>query len=48
MFFVIHFISPEFYGSVWQYDLTKMMLGGAVFWMLLGNLVMYRLVNFRI
>jgi len=48
VFFVIHFISPEFYGSVWQYDLTKMMLGGAVFWMLLGNLVMYRLVNFRI
>jgi len=48
VFFVIHFISPEFYGSVWQYDLTKMMLGGAIFWMLLGNLVMYRLVNFRI
>jgi len=48
VFFVINFISPEFYGSVWQYDLTKMMLGGAIFWMLLGNLVMYRLVNFRI
>lgn len=48
VFFVIHFISPEFYGSVWQYDLTKMMLGGAIGWMLIGNLIMYRLVNFRI
>jgi len=48
VFVVINFISPDFYGSVWEYDLTKMMLGGAIFWMLLGNLVMYRLVNFRI
>src|SRR5579871_2984563 len=48
VFFVIHLISPDFYGSVWQYDLTKMALGGAICWMLLGNLVMYRLVNFRI
>jgi tight adherence protein B len=48
VFFVIHLISPEFYGSVWEYDLTKMILGGAVCWMLVGNLVMYRLVNFKI
>jgi tight adherence protein B len=48
VFFVIHFISPEFYGGVWQYDLTKMMLAGAVCWMLVGNFIMYRLVNFRI
>ncbi len=48
VFFVIHFISPDFYGSVWQFDLTKMVLAGAVCWMLLGNFAMYRLVNFRI
>jgi tight adherence protein B len=48
VFFVIHFISPDFYGSVWQFDLTKMVLAGAVSWMLLGNFAMYRLVNFRI
>jgi tight adherence protein B len=45
---VIHFISPEFYGSVWHFDLTKMILGGAICWMMVGNLVMYRLVNFKI
>jgi tight adherence protein B len=48
VFFVIHFLSPEFYGSVWQFDLTKMMLAGAGCWMLIGNLAMFRLVNFKI
>ncbi len=48
VFLMIQFVSPDFYGSVWQFDLTKMVLAGAVGWMLLGNLVMYRLVNFRI
>jgi tight adherence protein B len=48
VFFVIYLISPEFYGSVWEYDLTKMTLGGALCWMLIGNLAMYRMVNFRI
>jgi tight adherence protein B len=48
VFFMIQFVSPDFYGSVWQFDLTRLVLAGAVFWMLIGNLVMYRLVNFRI
>ena len=48
VFFVISFVSPDFYGSVWQFDLTKMVLGGAMCWMLVGNLLMYRMVNFRI
>jgi tight adherence protein B len=48
MFLVILFISPDFYSSVWSYPLTKMALGGATAWMGLGNLVMFRMVNFRI
>ncbi|MDB5600491.1 MAG: Flp pilus assembly protein TadB [Xanthobacteraceae bacterium] len=48
MFLVILFISPDFYSSVWSYPLTKMALGGAAAWMGLGNLVMFRMVNFRI
>ena len=35
-------------GSVWKYDLTKIGLAGAGFWMLIGNLVMFRMVNFKI
>jgi tight adherence protein B len=48
MFGVVQVVAPDFYGSVWQYDLTKMILAAAVGWMLVGNLVMYKLVNFKI
>ncbi len=48
IFFIIQFIAPEFYGSVWQYDLTKTCLIIAGSWMGTGNFIMYRMVNFRI
>jgi tight adherence protein B len=48
MFAVINFVTPEFYASVWDEDVTKKALGLAGSWMLLGNFIMYRLVNFRI
>jgi tight adherence protein B len=48
VFFMIHLVSPDFYGSVWQFDLTKLILAAAGGWMLLGNFAMYRMVNFRI
>src|SRR5436190_4906217 len=48
MFFVVQFVSPDFYGSVWQYDITHYILYGAATWMLIGNLLMYRMVNFKI
>jgi tight adherence protein B len=48
MFLVIQIITPEFYASVWKEDLTKIGLGAATGWMLIGNFIMYRMVNFRI
>src|ERR1700681_2844966 len=48
MFAVIHFVTPEFYASVWDEDITKKALALAGFWMGVGNFIMYRLVNFRI
>jgi tight adherence protein B len=48
MFAVINLIAPDFYASVWSYDLTKIALGAAALWMGLGNFIMYRMVNFRI
>ena len=48
MFGVVQIVAPDFYGSVWQFDLTKMVLGCAIGWMLVGNLAMYKLVNFKI
>jgi tight adherence protein B len=48
IFFVIQFIAPDFYGSVWKHDLTKHCLMAAGAWMAMGNFIMYRMVNFRI
>ena len=48
MFGVIYFLVPEFYASVWKYDLTKICLMLAAGWMGIGNLIMYRMVNFKV
>jgi tight adherence protein B len=48
MFAVILFLVPDFYGSVWDQSLTKVVLAMAACWMGIGNFIMYRMVNFRI
>jgi tight adherence protein B len=48
MFAVINFLVPSFYASVWHEDLTKIALVLAGCWMGVGNVIMYRMVNFRI
>jgi tight adherence protein B len=48
MFGVVQLVAPDFYGSVWQFEITKVILGLAICWMLIGNFAMYKLVNFKI
>jgi tight adherence protein B len=48
MFAVIQFVAPDFYASVWQVHLTQVLLFGAAAWMLVGNLIMFKMVNFKI
>jgi tight adherence protein B len=48
MFFVIQFIAPDFYGSVWSEHLTKVLLFCASGWMLVGNFIMFKMVNFKV
>jgi Flp pilus assembly protein TadB len=48
MFFVIQFTAPDFYAAVWHEHLTKMLLLGALVWMSVGNLFMFKMVNFKI
>ena len=48
IFLVIQVVTPEFYASVWDEDITKKALAIAGMWMGVGNFIMYRLVNFRI
>jgi tight adherence protein B len=48
MFLIIQLVAPDFYAGVWDIPLTKQALLAAGCWMGIGNLIMYRLVNFRI
>lgn len=48
MFFVIQFMVPDFYASVWHVPMTKVALAAAGMWMGVGNIIMFRMVNFRI
>jgi tight adherence protein B len=48
MFFIILWLVPDFYGSVWHIPLTKELVGGAAVWMVVGNMIMFKMVNFKI
>jgi len=48
IFFLLNLVAPDFYASVWNQSLTKMGLGLAGTWMILGNIVMYKMCSFRI
>lgn len=48
MFLILQVMAPDFYGNVWKVEMTKIVLGCAGGWMAMGNLIMFRLVNFKI
>jgi len=48
LFIVINIMVPSFYGAIWNEDMTKIALALAGAWMGVGNVIMWRLVNFRI
>lgn len=48
MFFIIRLMAPDFYGDVEDHPAVKYGLMAVAFWMFLGNLVMRRMINFKI
>ena len=48
LFGAVNFLSPEFYGDVWDNPIIKQGLIAAGIWMFLGNLVIRKMINFRI
>jgi tight adherence protein B len=48
IFFVIFWMVPDFYGVVWDVPLTKQLVAGAAVWMIVGNIIMFKMVNFKI
>jgi tight adherence protein B len=48
IFLLVQVVTPDFYASVWHESLTKLALACAGTWMGIGNLIMFRMVNFKI
>ena len=47
LFAAIMVLMPQFYRDVWDEAKTWYMMGGAIFWLLLGNAIMFKMSNFR-
>lgn len=48
VFAIINVMSPDFYGAIWHDPLTLWVLGGTLTWMFIGNLIMRKMINFKI
>lgn len=48
VFALLNLVSPNFYGDVWHEPIVTKVLGIALAVMAVGNIIMYRMVNFRL
>ena len=48
LFGLLGLLAPQFYGEIWTVTFVKPVLLAATMWMLIGDFVMYRMVNFEI
>ena len=48
IFLIVNIMSPDFYGSVDDNPIVKQTFIGVALWMVLGNLVMRKMMNFKI
>jgi tight adherence protein B len=48
VFAIVNTISPTFYGDVWHEPAVRYGLGIAAAWMFFGNMIMRRMINFKI
>ena len=47
IFGLVSMINPGFYGEIMHLPMTKVVFGGALFWMFVGNMIMRRMINFK-
>jgi tight adherence protein B len=48
LFALLSVIAPNYYGQVWHVAFVKPLLVAGAVWMMLGNIIMYRMVRFEI
>ncbi len=48
LFFALQFIVPHYYSEIWDETITWYLLGGLGFWMTVGNLLIMKMVSFKV
>jgi tight adherence protein B len=48
LFVMLQVLAPEFYGGIWNEPAVHYGLGGASIAMVIGNIIMFRMVNFKL
>jgi tight adherence protein B len=48
LFGVLTLTAPSFYGEVWKEPMVPIVLGASVVWVMVGNIIMFRMVNLEI
>ena len=48
VFTILNLVAPDFYGGIWSNPIVFKVLGFALAMMVVGNIIMFRMVNFRI
>jgi tight adherence protein B len=48
LFGILWVVAPSFYGEVWDQPMVKLVLLVAAAWLTIGNMIMHRMVRFRI
>jgi tight adherence protein B len=48
LFGILWIVAPNFYGEIWDQPMVKTYLVAAALWLMVGNVVMYRMVRFKI
>ena len=48
LFGLLAVIAPNFYGEIWGESKAQIILAGAAIWLMLGNVIMFRMVRFEI
>ena len=48
LFMVLLFLLPDYYGGIWDEPMTWYMFAGLGFWLVMGNLLILKMVSFRV
>jgi len=48
LFLVLLFLMPGYYGGIWDQNLTYYLVGGLFFWLTCGNLLIMKMISFKV